>query len=91
MDKDHKIAEINKVLSVNTRVKIIRLLSEKAFCVGALSARLGITPGAVSQHMRILKSAGLVVPEKKGYYVHYRLEKQALRNWAQEINELSKI
>ena len=91
MDKDNNIAEINKILSVNTRVKIIRLLSEKAFCVGALSVRLGITPGAVSQHMRILKSAGLVVPEKKGYYVHYRLEKQALRNWALEINELPKI
>jgi len=46
MDKDYNIAEINKVLSVNTRVKIIRLLSERAFCVGALSVRLGITPGA---------------------------------------------
>jgi ArsR family transcriptional regulator, arsenate/arsenite/antimonite-responsive transcriptional repressor len=91
MDKDNNIAEINKVLSVNTRVKIIRLLSERAFCVGALSVQLGITPGAVSQHMRILKSAGLVVPEKKGYYVHYRLEKQALRNWALGINKLSKI
>ncbi len=91
MDKDNNIAEINKVLSVNTRVKIIRLLSERAFCVGALSVRLGITPGAVSQHMRILKSAGLVVPEKKGYYVHYRLEKHALRNWALEINELSEV
>ncbi len=91
MDKDNNIAEINKALSADTRVKIIRLLSERAFCVGALSVRLGITPGAVSQHMRILKSAGLVVPEKKGYYVHYRLEKQALKNWAQEINELSKI
>jgi DNA-binding transcriptional ArsR family regulator len=88
MDKDNKIADINKALSVNIRVKIIRLLGERTFCVGALSTRLGITPGAVSQHMRILKSAGVVVPEKRGYFVHYRLEKQVLKNWELEIKRL---
>ncbi len=65
MEKDDNIVETNKVLSINTRVKIIRLLSEKAFCVGALSIRLGIILGAVFQYMRILKSARLVVPKKK--------------------------
>jgi len=88
MVKDQKIAEISKVLGVDTRVKIIRLLGEKALCVGALSRRLGITPGAVSQHLRILKSVGLVVPKKKGYFVHYSLDKKALDNWKSQINNL---
>lgn len=88
MDQDQKIAEISKVLGVDSRVKILRLLSEKSLCVGALSRRLGITPGAVSQHLRILKSVGLVVPEKRGYFVHYSLDKQALCNWKTEINKL---
>jgi DNA-binding transcriptional ArsR family regulator len=88
MDKDNKIANINKALGANIRLKIIRLLGKRAFCVGALSTRLGVTPGAISQHMRILKSAGLVVPEKRGYFVHYRLEKQVLKNWELEIKRL---
>jgi DNA-binding transcriptional ArsR family regulator len=88
MDQDQTIAEISKVLGVDTRVKIIRLLGEKALCVGALSRRLNITAGAVSQHLRILKSVGLVAPEKKGYFVHYSLDEKTLRNWKSEINKL---
>lgn len=88
MDQDQKIAEISKILGVDTRVKIIRLLSEKALCVGALSIRLGITPGAVSQHLRILKAADLVFPEKKGYFVHYSLNEETVRTWKMEINKL---
>jgi len=88
MNQDQKIAEISKVLGVDTRVKMIRLLSEKALCVGALSRRLGITPGAVSQHLRVLRSVGLVVPEKKGYFVHYSLDEKTLQKWKSEINKL---
>lgn len=88
MDNDQKIAEISKVLGVDTRVKLIRLLGEKSLCVGALSRRLGITPGAVSQHLRVLRSAGLVVPEKKGYFVHYSLSEETLRKWKSEIDQL---
>jgi predicted transcriptional regulator len=91
MEKDKKIAEISKVLGVDTRIKIIRLLSEKCFCVGALSKRLGITPGAVSQHLRILKSVDLVMSEKRGYFVHYCLNEKVLQKWKSELNKLFDI
>lgn len=88
MDADQRIAEVSKVLGVDTRIKIIRLLGEKPLCVSALSRRLGITAGAVSQHLRLLKSARLVTPEKKGYFVHYSLDEQTLQSWKAEINKL---
>jgi DNA-binding transcriptional ArsR family regulator len=88
MNPDETIAEISKVLGIDTRVKIIRLLKEKPLCVGALARRLHITPGAVSQHLRILKAARLVVPQKKGYFVHYSLDQEMLRKWKKEINKL---
>jgi DNA-binding transcriptional ArsR family regulator len=91
MNRDRRIAEISKVLGVDTRVRIIRLLNDKPLCVGALARRLGITAGAVSQHLRIIKAAGLVVPDKRGYFVHYSLNKEQLRNWKKEINELLDI
>ncbi len=57
------------------------LLKEKALCVNALAERLHVTPAAVSQHLRLLRDADLVVAEKRGYYVHYRINKKTLLRW----------
>ena len=76
-----KLAEVFAVLSVGTRVRIVQLLKEHSLCVNALATRLGVTPAAVSQHLRVLRSAGLVTGEKRGYYVHYRLNERTLARW----------
>lgn len=81
-------ARILKVLSVETRVKIVCLLKESPLCVNALSYRLGISQGAVSQHLRIMRDAGLVIDEKRGYYVHYRLNTKTLGRWKEMLNAL---
>jgi DNA-binding transcriptional ArsR family regulator len=64
---------IFRALSVEKRVEIVRLLAERTLCVGALSRLLGISAGAVSQHLRILRDAGLVEPDRRGYFIHYSL------------------
>jgi DNA-binding transcriptional ArsR family regulator len=51
-------------------VAIIRHLGERTLCVNALSNLIGVSPGAVSQHLRILKDAGLVESDRRGYSVH---------------------
>lgn len=76
-----KLARIFRALSADTRIRLVQLLKGRALCVGALSARLGVTQGAVSQHLRVLRDAGLVVPEKRGYYVHYRLNDKTFAKW----------
>jgi len=83
-----EIARIFKVLSAPARVRIVQLLQKRALCVGALSARLDITQGAVSQHLRVLRDAGLVVSQKKGYYVHYRLKDKTIERWQNIIAKL---
>ena len=82
------IAEICSVLGAEARVRILELLKESCLCVGALAARLNVTQGAVSQHLRILRHAGLVTPERRGYYVHYRLNKDTLEEWKRALNKL---
>jgi DNA-binding transcriptional ArsR family regulator len=77
-----------KVLSAPARVRIVTLLKGRALCVGALAARLDVTQGAVSQHLRIMRDAGLVIDEKRGYYVHYRLNEETLAAWREEIDKL---
>jgi DNA-binding transcriptional ArsR family regulator len=81
MTDTHDLTRVFKALSVDTRVRIIQLLKKRSLCVGALSDRLGVTQGAVSQHMRVLRETHLVTPEKRGYYVHYRLNEKAFAQW----------
>ena len=76
-----KLAEIFKTLASKTRLQIIELLKERPLCVGAIASRLGVTQGAVSQHLRIMRGAHLVVPEKRGYFVHYRINEDTLGAW----------
>ena len=83
-----KLAGIFKVLAVDSRVKIVQLLKSKSLCVNAIAARLGMTPAAVSQHLRVLRYANLVRPEKRGYYVHYLINEKALNEWRKLTDEL---
>jgi DNA-binding transcriptional ArsR family regulator len=88
MSKTSDLAYICKILSVDTRIRILQLLRNRALCVGALSARLDVTQGAVSQHLRILRDAGLVLAEKRGYFVHYRLNEKTLHKWKGMVDTL---
>jgi DNA-binding transcriptional ArsR family regulator len=56
------------------------LLREKSYCINALARFLGITPAAVSQHLRTMRESGIVIPEKQGYFVHYRIDEARLRH-----------
>ena len=88
MEDRRNLARVLKVLSVETRLRIVQLLKGRVLCVGALAAKLDVTQGAVSQHLRILRDAGLVIDEKRGYFVHYRLDEKALAKWRAAIHGL---
>ena len=88
MAEADELARAMKVLSVATRVRIVRLLKGRALCVNALAARLDVTQGAVSQHLRVMRDTGFVIDERRGYYVHYRLNEDALAAWREEIDKL---
>jgi DNA-binding transcriptional ArsR family regulator len=78
-----------KALAEEKRLRILRLLLESDLCVGALSRRLGITEPSVSRHLRILRDAGLVKGEKRGYWTHYAVEREALHRIATEIGRMA--
>lgn len=75
------LARIFKVLSVDTRVHIVELLKQRSLCVNALARALGVTPAAVSQHLRVLRDARVVESHKEGYFVHYRVNESTLVEW----------
>lgn len=72
-------AEMFKVLGVENRIRIIELLKSRGpLGVNELSEALQITPSAVSQHLKILRHAGLVRNERKGYWIPYKVNEEAL-------------
>ena len=82
-------SEIFKVLSVETRVKILDLL--KAYGPSGakdIAATIGVTTAAVSQHLKILKQAGLVRSERKGYWIPYSIDEKAMENCRQILNKV---
>ena len=86
---DLEPSEFFKALSVETRVKIIELLKSQ----GPLGAKdiggtIGITTAAVSQHLKILKQAGLVRSERKGYWIPYSIDEKAMENCRRVLNEV---
>jgi len=77
------------VLADPTRLKLLKLLSHQqesnSLCVNALAYRLNVTQSAVSQHLKVLKSAGLVKGERRGYRVHYFTSQEAMKKVQQQI------
>jgi DNA-binding transcriptional ArsR family regulator len=88
MTESGNLAQIFKVLSVGTRVRIVQLLRGRALCVNAMAHHLNVTPAAISQHLRVLRSADIVTSEKRGYFVHYRLNEKTLKRWNCLTNNL---
>ena len=72
-------AEIFKALSVPSRMSILMLLkSDGPLPVKSIAEGLGMTSPAVSQHLKVLRQAGLVRAQRRGYWVPYAVDAQAL-------------
>lgn len=81
-------ADLFKLLSVDKRIEIIELLKKEPMSVNALAEALGITQSAISQHLRVLKAAGLVTDERRGYWIYYSLNRDALEKCRQRLNRI---
>lgn len=65
--------ELLRALAAPVRIAIVLQLRSSARCVHELVDALGVPQPLVSQHLRILKSAGVVAGERSGREVVYRL------------------
>ena len=84
-----ELLEILSPLADQNRYKIVRELLVRDYCVGGLALKLEITEAAVSQHLKILKNAGIITGEKRGYFRHYRVNQELLKQAANDLLEMS--
>jgi len=66
-------ARVFGALADETRLKIIKLLSEGEKSVDELVQAIGFAQSTTSHHLRVLKEAGLIKGEKRGRSVYYSL------------------
>jgi ArsR family transcriptional regulator len=84
-----QFAPFLKALADETRFKIIDLLLRHDLCVGALARQLNLSEAAVSQHLQVLRKAGIIKGEKRGYYTHYGVDREKLKEFAAIIMDLA--
>ena len=95
MDEVEKLVDIFKALSDPTRLRLVKLLNDcqpgvckgGPLCVNALAHQLGVTQSAVSQHLRILRQAGLVYGARHGAFMHYSLDPDGLTKYKAALRE----
>ncbi|MCD4707277.1 MAG: metalloregulator ArsR/SmtB family transcription factor [Candidatus Sabulitectum sp.] len=80
--------KVFRALSCKKRFAIVKLLLEQESCVGAIAEKLGASQSSVSQHLRVLRDAGLVTDHRYGYHIHYTANREML---GQMVDDLSDI
>lgn len=66
-------AQIFKALGHPLRLKILKKLVDGELCVCKLVDDTQFTQANLSQHLKILSNAGLIIKRKEGNYSHYRI------------------
>jgi DNA-binding transcriptional ArsR family regulator len=77
-----------QALADPTRHAIFQRLKEGEVAVGELAAGLPVSRPAVSQHLRVLKEAGLVSERREGTRRVYRIEPQGVWALRQSIDRM---
>lgn len=86
---DEELATLCKAVGNPARVQILRLLARRDACVcGDIVDELPLAQSTVSQHLKVLKAAGLIRGEIDGPRVGYCLEPSALRRLRALIGSL---
>ena len=87
MDKFEEISEILKALSHSTRLKIVFDLKRDGCNVSEIQSNLELPQSTISQHLRILKQAGIIKGRREGKKVCYTV----INEWAKQILEMTEM
>lgn len=87
MNQDDLAVKIFKALGNPVRYKIMQFLCDGPKCVCKLNEKIEFSQANLSQHLRILKDAGLIKSEKVGLEVHYRLYNDDVKDIIEHVNK----
>ncbi len=86
---DEELAAYAKALGHPVRVRILRILARQTECIcGEMVSLLPLAQSTVSQHLKVLKDAGLVQGEIDGPRVRYCIARDVLRRFKALVHHL---
>lgn len=71
------LAKIFKALGDETRLEIVKMLAGRERCVCAFLSCFPMSQPAISNHLRVLREAGVVIDARDGRWIFYRLNPEA--------------
>ena len=80
-----KLLKIFKALSDSNRLRIVKMLQIRTLCVCEITEILQLSNSTVSRHLSILRDAELILHEKVGKWVNYRLNDVADECYVAEV------
>jgi ArsR family transcriptional regulator, arsenate/arsenite/antimonite-responsive transcriptional repressor len=91
-DPDDELARLARALSHPARVRIIRLLLEREDCVvGAIVDELPLAQSTVSQHLKVLREAGLIHGQVEGSTICYCADAGRVEHLRSLLDELARV
>ena len=84
-----EISQALKAMSHPVRLQMVELLLQRRMCVRSLARHFEVSEPTVSVHLKVLKKAGLIIGEKKSYYMHYRVIRENIEELSQFFSALS--
>jgi DNA-binding transcriptional ArsR family regulator len=80
-----------QALADPTRRAILTMLNDGDLTAGEIGARFQISAPSVSHHLSVLKNAGLVLAQRSGQKIIYRLNASVLQEMLQQLLELFRV
>jgi len=87
MDEQELSVKIFKALGHPIRYKIVKFLYDGPKCVCKLNEDIEFSQANLSQHLKILKSAGILSSEKVGMNMHYRISSDEIKNIIDSVDK----
>lgn len=72
------VGNLLKDICSPARIKILLSIGDEEVCVCHLEANLGMKQAYLSQHLMALRKAGILITNREGRFIHYRLAKPEL-------------
>jgi len=83
--------KVLKAIGDPKRYQLLETMAARSYCVSALARITCLSESSVSQHLKILREAGLIHGVKRGYYTHYQIDREAVQSMIDELAKLATV
>jgi|GEM_PF-2221328 len=88
MNETTTMTQVFKALADENRLKIVRLLSQGTLCACKILESFAFSQPALSQHMKVLITAGVVIGARQGNWMHYSLNEETMEGLKVFVTEI---